>query len=71
MGICFSFLTFWVPIFLVRDYDFDSDEEEEVRVVKTAEESFRSQLTDLVFGMMKDAEKYRIADAWSSNTRNA
>lgn len=48
-----------------RDYDFDSDEEEEVRVVKTAEESFRSQLTDLVFGMMKDAEKYRIADAWS------
>jgi len=48
-----------------RDYDFDSDEEEEVRVVKTAEESFRAQLTDLVFGMMKDAEKYRIADAWS------
>jgi len=48
------------------DYGFaDSDEEEEVRVVKTAEESFRIALEDIVLGMMKDADKYRIADAWA------
>jgi len=49
-----------------RDFAFDSDEEDEQRVVLSAEESFKRSLEDLVYGMQNFTDTYQFCDAWDN-----